>query len=117
MARVLVTVSPRMYREAIALAVHRGRPGLDVRIAPPEAAGALLEGFRPHLLVHNDDAEIPHAALSGIPRRVEVVYSDGMDARVHGAEGVSEVSDMSMEKLLRVVDEATELAGRGTKRG
>jgi len=38
MIRVLVTLSPRMYRQAVALSVQRGRPGLvDVRLAPPEA--------------------------------------------------------------------------------
>jgi hypothetical protein len=32
MIRVLVTLSPRMYREAVALSVQRDRPGLvDVR--------------------------------------------------------------------------------------
>ena len=35
MIRVLVTLSPRMYRQAVALSIHRNRPGLvDVRIAP-----------------------------------------------------------------------------------
>jgi hypothetical protein len=49
MIRVLVALSPRMYRQAIALLVHRGRPDLvDVRLAPPEAAKAELASFRPH---------------------------------------------------------------------
>ena len=35
MIRVLVTLSPRMYRQAIALSIQRGRPGLvEVRLAP-----------------------------------------------------------------------------------
>ena len=55
MIRVLVTLSPLMYRQAVALSIQRGRPGLvDVRIAPPEAMEEQLASFRPHLLVHND---------------------------------------------------------------
>jgi hypothetical protein len=42
MIRVLVTLSPRMYREAVALSIQRNRPGLvDVRLAPPDAAEGL----------------------------------------------------------------------------
>jgi hypothetical protein len=112
MVRVLVTVSPLMYREAIALAVHLGRPGHEVRMASPEAAEGELAGFRPHLLVHNESAPIPAEALFLVPCRVEVLYSDGLDARVHGADGgVAEVRDMSTEGLLRAVDEAMALAG------
>ena len=33
--RVLVTLSPRMYREAIALSIQRNRSTLEVRISPP----------------------------------------------------------------------------------
>src|SRR5215208_8006736 len=79
MVRVLVTLSPRMYRQAVALSVQRGRPGLvDVRIAPPEAMEKQLASFRPHLLVHNDPhgesprdsrgeaAPIPKEALEAI---------------------------------------------------
>ena len=73
---------------------------------------ALLDGSRPHLRVHNDTSEIPIASLSGVPYRVEVVYSNGMHARVHGAEGVSQVGEMYTQMLLRVVDEATGTAER-----
>ena len=110
--RVLVTLSPRMYREAIALSIHRNRPGLDVRAAPPEDAAGELATFRPHLLVHNDAAPIPEGALAGVPRRVEVLYSDSMDALVWADGAASEARDMSAEGLLRAVDGAAELAGR-----
>jgi hypothetical protein len=78
--RVLVALSPRMYRQAVALAVQRNRPGLvDVRIAPPEEAEAELASLRPHLLVHNDargDARdgtvrIPEAALPTVREVLE----------------------------------------------
>ena len=111
--RVLVTLSPRMYRDAVALSIHRNRPGLDVRTAPPEEAEREIAGFHPHLLVHNDTAPISEGALAGVPRRVEVLYSDSMDARVWADGSASEAHDMSTEELLRAVDNAAEeLPGR-----
>ena len=117
MVRVLVTLSPRMYRQAVAHSVQRGRPGLvDVRIAPPEAMEGELTSFRPHLLVHNDSPEgaapIPQAALEAIPNRVEVLYSDGMDARLSADGRVTELRDASTDDLLEAVDAAAELAER-----
>ena len=106
MIRVLVALSPRMYRETIALSIHRRRPGLDVRSAPPEYAGRELAAFRPHLLVHNDTAPIPEDVLAGVPSRVEVLYSDSMRAKAHVGGRVEEVGDMDFGGLLGVVDAA-----------
>jgi len=58
--RVLITLSPRMYREAIALSVQRGL--MDARIAPPEDQERELASIRPHLLVHNDAGPGGHSA-------------------------------------------------------
>lgn len=113
MTRVLVALSPRMYREAVALSIHRGRPGLDVRLSPPEEAEAEISRFRPHLLVHNDTAPITGVALAVVPLRVEVCYSDGMEARLGEDGTVSEARDMSVEDLLLAVDRAAEAAGAG----
>src|SRR5215212_7828531 len=79
--RVLVTVSPQMYCQAIALSIQSARPGIEVRIAPPEAAEEQLRLFQPDLLLYNDTAPISQEALEGIPARVEVLYSDSTDAR------------------------------------
>ena len=120
MIRVLVTLSPRMYRQAVALSIQRNRPGLvDVRIAPPEAMEEQLASFRPHLLVHNDAASadsgsgvLPEAALQVVPHRIEVLYSDGMDARLSADGHISEIRDASTEDLLKAVDAASSLADR-----
>ena len=111
-----------MYRQAIALSVQRGRPGLvDVRVAPPEAMEEQLASFRPHLLVHNDAASadsgsgaLPEAALRAVAHRVEVLYSDGMDARISADGHLSEIRDASTEDLLKAVDAASSLAARET---
>jgi hypothetical protein len=121
MIRVLVTLSPRMYREAVALSIQRGRPGLvDVRLAPPEALEAQIASFRRHLLVHDEasaDARdgavpIPETALQAVPYRLEVLYSDGMDARISADGHISEIRDASTDDLLEAVDAAGSLAYR-----
>ena len=111
--RVLVTVSPKMYREAVAASIQRARPGIEVRIAPPEDTEEELASFRPDLLVHDDTAPIPEEALEGVPTRVEMLYSDSMDARVRADGMVSQLRDMSTEDLLRTVAVAAALDGVG----
>ena len=111
--RVLVTVSPQMYRQAIAHSIQSARPGVEVRIAPPEATEEQLRLFRPDLLLYNDTAPIPEEALEGVPARVEMLYSDSMDARVRADGGmVSRMRDMSTEDLLRTVAVAASLENR-----
>src|SRR5918994_279788 len=117
MIRVLVTLVPRMYRQAIALSIHRNRPGLvDVRLAPPEAAETELASFRPHLLVHNDArgelVPIPEAALEAVPHRLEVLYSDSMDVRISADGRLTEVRDASTEDLLGAGGGGAPLADR-----
>jgi hypothetical protein len=77
-----------------------------VRIAPPESAEEQLRSFRPHLLVRSDTDGLGPEALAEVPFRVEVIYSDSMDARVvlDGREEVAK--DASIDVLLRVADEA-----------
>ena len=117
MLRVLVALSPLMYRQAIALSIYRNRPGLvDVRIASPEAMESELVSFQPHLLVHNDErgglVPVSEVALEAVPHRIEVLYSDGMDARLSADGRITELRDASTEDLLRAVDEAAKIADR-----
>jgi hypothetical protein len=110
MIRVLIIVTPRMYRQAIALSIRRQRSGLEVRVASPEATERELTDFRPHLLVHNDNDELGPEPLTDIPFQIEVQYSNGMDAQIRAGGEVSTVRDMSTEDLLGVVDRAIALA-------
>jgi hypothetical protein len=119
MIRVLVTLSPLMYREAVALCVQRNRPGLvEVRLAPPEVAEAELASFQPHLLIHDDTrgdprrglVPIPEATLETVPHRIEVQYSDGMDVRISADRRLTEVRDAFTDGLLGAVDAASSLA-------
>ena len=65
--RVLITVSPLMYREAIAHSLHRRRPDFEVRIAPPEAVEEEVRAFEPRLLVRNDTDGLDPGVLAGVP--------------------------------------------------
>ena len=104
--RTLITVSPLMYREAVAHCVRQRRPGFEVRIAAPEAVEEEVRAFEPHLLVHNDTDGLDQKVLAGIPCWVEVLYSDSMDARICMDGWVEEIRDICTDDLLCVADQA-----------
>ena len=108
MVRVLVTVEPRLYREAIAIAVRRGRPEAEVMLVPPNLLGGQVDGFEPHVLVRSDsDGEILEKLLGSVVVRVEVLITDGMAARVSvGGEEPYMIEGAGIEDLLGLLDEA-----------
>jgi hypothetical protein len=104
--RILVTITPRMYREAIAGYLLLHRPGYEVRSAAPADAEEEVILFAPHLLVHDDTDGLDPGVLEGIQSLVEMLYSDSMGARVSVDGRVEENPDISMDVLLRVADDA-----------
>jgi hypothetical protein len=106
--RVLVVLTPLMYREAIAHSLSQHRPALEVRIAAPETAEEDLRSFAPDLLVHTDTDGLDRAAVEGVPSWVEVLYSDSMDAWIYSGEYLAKHEDISTDILLGVVDEVAE---------
>ena len=110
MVRVLVTVEPRMYREAIAFAVQRRRPEAEVLLVPVEVMDGQVKDFAPHVLVRNDfDRAVPEELLSSVVCRMEVLYTDGMAARVSVGGSTYTIEDATMEDLIALVDEAEDL--------
>jgi hypothetical protein len=107
--RILISVMPRMYREAIALSIHQHQPDVVVRLGPPEDVFRELARFKPHLLVNNDGDGLNPEALDGIPCWVEVLYTDHMSARIRVDGRVEEVEDINLQRLLEVVDEARKM--------
>ena len=70
-----------------------------------------VDGFEPHVLVRNDtDAVVPERMLDSVVCREEVLYTDGLAARVTVGERTFEIEDASIEDLLSLVDEAEDLA-------
>ncbi len=105
--RVLVTVKPRMYREAIAFALQRNRPEAEVMLVPEEVLDGQVKNFAPHVLVHTGaDRVVPEGLLSSVVCRMEVLYTDGMAARVSVGGSSYTIEDASMEDLLALVDKA-----------
>ena len=111
MVRVLVTVEPRMYREAIALALQRASPHSEVMLAPENVLDGQVGEFAPHVLVRNDsDREIPEGQLGSVVLSVEVLYTDGMSARISVGARSYTIEDATMDDLISLVDEAEGLA-------
>jgi hypothetical protein len=111
--RILITVSPLMYREALALAIHRHRPDFEVRIASPKDSDEKVRRFDPHVLVRADTDGLDLLMLESVPCWVEVMYSDSMNARIALDGSIEEISDMPIDDLLRVMDEAERFLLRG----
>jgi hypothetical protein len=101
-----------MYREALALSVHRHRPGLEVRLAPPTESEQEILSFRPHLLLRNDNDEVDPEVLEMVTHWIEVLYTDSMNVRISAHGRVSEVTDISMDELFVVVSETEEFISR-----
>jgi hypothetical protein len=103
--RVLVSIAPILYREAIANALRRHRRHLDVRIAAPVDLYKEVGRFEPHLVFCN---QATTKVRKSVPSWVEVAYEDSLDATVsvHGEH--SKIKDISTSDLLSIVDRAQE---------
>ena len=107
--RVLVSISPRMYREIIALHISRNRPDLHVRLAPPDYAAEELASFRPHLLVHADTASITEEALVGFPLMLAVPRFGPVGSEIDTGDRDVRSKNVGLDALMLAVDGATAL--------
>ena len=103
--RILVTVKPKMYRETLALALHRSRPDAEVMLAPADSLDGEVADFAPDLLVRSDDDGMPPEYLNAIACRIEILYTDGMAARINLNGRIRQIEDMSVDDLLAVLKE------------
>ena len=107
MVCVLITVEPRMYREALALVVQQKRPEAEVMLVPESVLDGQMERFAPHVLVCNDgDGAVPEEMLKSVVCRVDVLYTDSMAVRVSVGDRSFTIEDANLEDLLLLVDEA-----------
>ena len=101
--RILVAIKPRVYREVLALSLQHYRPEDEVLISLPETLEGEVERFKPHLVVCTEGA-VPDI-LSGVLCRVEIMFSDGLDARI-GLDGqVTDAKDVGTQDLFALVDQ------------
>ena len=106
--RILLTVAPLMYREALAIAIHQRRPDIEVLLVPPANLDGQADGFAPHLLVRNDTDGADLERLTGVLCWIEILYSDGLNARVSLDGHVWEVENISIDDLIGIIEQ-TEL--------
>lgn len=100
--RLLVGTSPRVYRELLALSLHQHRPEAEVMMSPPKFLDREMRHFMPHLVVHNEG--IVPVTLVGLICQVELLFSDGMGARISLDGSTWDVEDLGTENLLEIVD-------------
>jgi hypothetical protein len=110
--RILLTISPRLYRETLALCIHGRCPDFDVLLAPPWPLDGRAGHFRPHVLVQDaDEAGLPPALAEGVVCRVRVLKkSDRIDATIELDGTTSEVRDACLEELFVILEDAERLS-------
>ena len=112
LVRILVTTSPRLYREAIALSIHRHRPDFEVLLAPTDSLDGEAERFAPHALVQDADEEgLPPGVPDSVVCRVRVLKTtERMDAAIELDGATSELRDISLDELFAALEEAERLS-------
>ena len=103
--RILIANTPLMYRESLALAVHRHNPDFEVMIADPASLDWETERFGPHALVRDDDG-IEVGSPDGVVCWVGIIIDDHLKARISMDGEVSEVHEVSLYDVLAALDEA-----------
>ena len=69
--RILVANTPLMYRESLAMAIHRHNPDFEVMMADPASIDGEAERFGPHVLVRDDRQAPPLQRLREAGRQHE----------------------------------------------
>lgn len=113
--RVLITVQPLMYREAIALAIHNRRPDIEVLLGPEDSLDGEVERFAPHLLVRNDTDGANMERKTGALCWIELIYSDGLNARVSLDGEVWEIEDICIDDLISLIERTERLIPEDTR--
>jgi hypothetical protein len=100
---VLVAIAPQMYREAVVNTLKSRRPDVEVEACPPEDLDQKLALFlQPELLLCHDTAP---QARERIHSRVEINYSDSLDATIFRDGQSTRIADISLERLLTFLDQ------------
>lgn len=106
--RILVANTPLMYRQTLALAIHRHNPDFEVLISSPASLDGEVERFGPHALVRDDDG-IEVGSPEGVICWVGIVIDNHLKARISMDGEVSELHEVRLEELLNALEEAAKL--------
>ena len=107
--RVLIALSPQMYRQALALAILKHRPDDDVLLVSPEELDAQTERFAPHALVQSYDGDEDLSIPEGVVCWVGVLVTDSMNARIAVDGRFSDIHDVTVDGLLSALAETEAL--------
>jgi hypothetical protein len=101
-----------MYREVLALSIHRRSPDYEVLLAPPELLDGEAGRFGPHVLLQDDEeAGLLPALEAGVVCHVRVLKKpDRIDATIELDGTISEVQDICLEDLFKVLEGAERLS-------
>lgn len=94
-----------MYRQTLAMVVHRHNPDFEVMIANPTSMDGEAERFAPHVLVRDDDG-IEVGSPDGVVCWVGVNIDDHLKVRI-SVEG--KVHEASLHEVLSALDEVAKL--------
>ena len=100
---VLICIYPQMYREAVVHTIRSYRPDVEVEPCLPEDLDQKLALLQPELLVCHDTAP---EARKRVRNRVEIGYSDSLDATIIRDDKATRFTDISLEGLLTVLDQS-----------
>jgi hypothetical protein len=90
-----------MYRETLAHTIRSRRPDVEVETCPPEDLDRRLALLGPDFLVCHDTAP---EARERVPNRVEINYSDSLNATIFRGDQATRIADISLERLLTFLD-------------
>ena len=100
---VLIAVYPQMYRDSIVHTIRSYRPDVEVEPCSPEDLDVKIDLLQPELLVCHDTAP---EARKRVRNRVEISYSDSLEATIIRDDQATKVTDISLEGLLTVLDQS-----------
>lgn len=104
--RVLIAIAPALYSETLTHVLKMRRPNVEIKAVYPSDLEEQMDLFEPDLLISEETSSGDgYRAIS----RVEILYSDTMDAKVQVDEKTLRlIDDMDLEELLATVDETQE---------
>ncbi len=97
---VLIAVYPQMYRDSIVHTIRSYRPDVDVEPCLPQNLDRKLALLQPEVLVCADTAP---EARKRVRNRVEISYSDSLEATIIRDDQATRVTDISLKQLLTVL--------------
>lgn len=107
--RVLVSIAPLSYREALAFSLRNHRPHLEVMITAPDDLDREVERFEPHLVVCNG---VTSLVRSNVLSWVAIRFEDGLGALISLDNHTSEVHDIMTEDVLGAIDETERIVSQ-----